>query len=142
MNLYLYIIPFSYFYNNYFRLYQNSTFPPCIWLLRGFCLELYPYCLFRGHGIVFFVLTKTFQPREWSRACVCVGQRPRPLPRLKSRGQNKMTITRSRFKLRDTILGKFPQQPNIGGKVLLYTDPPNFRGREVIQGQLLRIFFF
>ena len=49
---------------------DNSTFPPCIWLLRGFCLELYPYCLFRGHGIVFFVLTKTFQPREWSRACV------------------------------------------------------------------------
>ena len=32
----------------------NSTFPSCIWLLRGFCLELYPYCLFRGHGIVFF----------------------------------------------------------------------------------------
>ena len=32
----------------------NSTFPPCIWLLRGFCLELYPYCLFRGHGIIFF----------------------------------------------------------------------------------------
>ena len=32
----------------------NSTFPPCIWLLRGFCLELYPYCLIRGHGIAFF----------------------------------------------------------------------------------------
>ena len=31
-----------------------STFRLCIWLLRGFCLELYPYCLFRGHGIVFF----------------------------------------------------------------------------------------
>ena len=52
-----------------------------------------------------------------------------------------MTISRSRFKHRDTILGKFTQQPNIGGKVLFYTDPPNFRGREVIYGQLLRIFF-
>ena len=68
---------------------ENSTFPPCIWLLRGFCLELYPYCLFRGHGIVFFVLTKTFQPREWSRACVC-GVAPETTPEAeKSRLEQK-----------------------------------------------------
>ena len=31
-----------------------STFPPCIWLLRGFSRALYPYSLFRGLGIVVF----------------------------------------------------------------------------------------
>ena len=67
----------------------NSTFPPCIWLLKGFCQELYPYCLFRGHGIVFFVLTKTFQSREWSRACVC-GVAPKTTPEAeKSRLEQK-----------------------------------------------------
>jgi hypothetical protein len=43
----------------------------------------------RGHGIVFFVLTKTFQPREWSRACVC-GVAPETTPKAeKSRFDNK-----------------------------------------------------
>ena len=39
---------------------NNSTFLPCIWLLRGFCLELYPYCLFRGHGNSFWKYTNWF----------------------------------------------------------------------------------
>ena len=73
---------------------------------------------------------------------VCVwGQRPRPLLRLKSRGQKKNTILRSRFEHLNTIPGKFPQEPNIEGRFFCNTDPPSFRGREVIQVQLLRIFF-
>ena len=27
---------------DYYRPNLSSTFPPCFWLLRGFCLELYP----------------------------------------------------------------------------------------------------
>ena len=49
----------------------NSTFPPCNWLLRGSCLELYSYCLFRGHGIVFFFLPRLFSQGS-GQGCVCV----------------------------------------------------------------------
>ena len=49
----------------------NSTFPSCIWLLRGSCLELYSYCLFRGHGIVFFFLPRLFSQGS-GQGCVCV----------------------------------------------------------------------
>ena len=63
----------------------NSTFPPCIWLLRGFCLELYPYCLFPGHGIVFF----SNQDFSTKGVCVC-GVVPKTTPEAeKSRLEKK-----------------------------------------------------
>ena len=114
----------------------NSIFPPCIWLLGGFCLELYLYCLNLDLKIVFF------QPWLFSlrsgQECVCVcGVEPKTTPKAEKGRLEKKMMQRLRFKHRDTITVGAKHR----GKILLYTDPTSFRGSGVIQIQLLRIFF-
>ena len=111
---------------NMFLPLMKKVLPSCVLCLRGrffhgeqqYTSSLYLVAQGILPGIVsllfnlwswdrLFFLTKTFQLREWSRACVCVGQRPRPLPRLKCRGQKKNTVPRLRFKHRDIREGSF-----------------------------------
>ena len=99
-----------------------STFPPCISLIKGYCLELYPYCLF--HGLF-------SQGSVKGEVCVyACSVAPETIPLTEKSRLKINTSQRLRFKQRNEIHYRIPVAAKYRGKGLFFVSRYLVLGRE------------